>query len=426
MSELTLDLLRDAVKGGVVAIRARTELEPIGGPNDKVFPPTFGDEMRVPGQDRRTKYAVEMRRINGEAVLCVLLDSVASQANRFEEALLEEYDAGELQLPMVRADFRENKDDDPALDLSTLGGDGFLTALEVPHRIADALLRDCTLNGLPFRASPPGQRYTEASPSNATAVYELCPTALIFGVWDSTGPKGGLGSKFQRALVSEITGINVELGVKASSRIDPVNIQKKAGVIYQSKIPGEDWTFDIDNAKHEKGKPVLCGKDGAPSEINHGNIPPQVDMISGGVTLDSALQTTTLSLPALRRLRFPSKNDGQQQRAAELAARTALAALALASVTLQRAQGYDLRSRCAFRPLTAPKFELISSDGSDSREVTLSRDGALKLVREAAEQAAQAGMPAWDVAPIDLVPMKKLVRLIRESRRISAQDQEEV
>jgi hypothetical protein len=31
-------------------------------------------------------------------------------------------------------------------------------------------------------------------------------------MWDSTGPKGGLGPKFERAMVSEIVGIDAEVG----------------------------------------------------------------------------------------------------------------------------------------------------------------------------------------------------------------------
>lgn len=54
---------------------------------------------------------------------------------------------------------------------------------------------------------------------------------MIFGVWDSTGPKGGLGAKFQRALVSEIVGVNAEIGTKTSSRADPLQIRAAAKVV---------------------------------------------------------------------------------------------------------------------------------------------------------------------------------------------------
>src|SRR5690606_14699222 len=44
---LTYDVLLDAVAGGAAAIRSRTRLQPAGGPGDKVFPPTFGDTVRL-------------------------------------------------------------------------------------------------------------------------------------------------------------------------------------------------------------------------------------------------------------------------------------------------------------------------------------------------------------------------------------------
>lgn len=439
MPQLTYDVLRGAVDGAGIAIRSVTRLEPVGGPGDKLFPPTFGDEVYVPPPlddpnlqiNRRTKYAVEWRRVDRKSRLCVLLDSVSSQANRMEEALLDAWEAAELSFPMVRVDFTEQGHEDPAQDLSTLGGDGYLTVLEVPHRLADALLRDSLHDGVPFRFSDFGRRFTEASPANAGALYELCPTALVFGLWDSTGPKGGLGSKFQRALVSEIVGIGAELGVKTASRIDPTGIEKTT--IYEAADPDEVWTLDPEMAaKDNKGNPVPLKrggeKAGSPSVINHGNVKPSVDLLAGGVTIDYAEQTTVLSLAALRRLRFPRTPSGEalageRRRAAESAARTALAALGLAAIVYSRDKGYDLRSRCALRPLQGLVLELVTADGAEPAVYSLDRAGARQLLAEAARQAADAGMP-WRTEPIDLQPMPKLVALIRESRTKSVAEEE--
>lgn len=438
MTELPHEILRNAVAGNAIAFRTLSRLEPIGGPNDKVFPPTFGDEMWVPepmdteraAPKRKTKYALEWRRVDGQPRLCVVLDSVPSQANRLEEALLEAWTMERARFPMVRVDFTALTHEDAALDLSSVGGDGYITALEAPHRLADALLRDSTLDGVLFRASDPGRRFTESSPSNATPLYELCPTALIFGVWDSTGPKGGLGSKFQRALVSEIAGVGIELGVKTASRLDPLAIEITP--IYEAADPEEGWTADPDSAKKAKKEPVLYkrkgDKSGKPSVINHGNVTPSVDAVAGGVTLDYAEQTTVLSLPALRRLRFPTGPGGarfnaEQQARVELTARTALAALALLAIAEQRERGYDLRSRCAFRPLSVLEFELLSGDGSESKRYTLSASTASELLRRAASDAAEAGLP-WHTDPIDLIPAEKLVDLIRRSRKLSVSEGE--
>src|SRR5580698_10318362 len=48
--------LRDGVAGDIVGFRSRTVFEPLGGPADKVFPPTYS----VP-ENAKTQYAVETR-----------------------------------------------------------------------------------------------------------------------------------------------------------------------------------------------------------------------------------------------------------------------------------------------------------------------------------------------------------------------------
>jgi CRISPR-associated protein Csb1 len=437
MPELTYDTLLEAVDGTAAGLRAVTRLEPLGGPSDKLFPPTFGDSVRLPvpiggaapADGHRTKYAVEWRRIGGVSRLSVLLDSVASQANRMELALLDGCERGELKFPYVRVDFTGETDDNPALDLSAMCGDGFVTTLEAPHRLADALLRDSLDDGgRPFRLSDAGRRFTEASPSNAAALFDLDPVSLVFGAWDSTGPKGGLGSKFQRALVSEIVGIGAELGTKTASRIDPAGIEKTE--VYEAKDAEQVWTIDPADAKGGPGKPVLLKrggeKAGSPAVINHGNIKPSTDPEAGGVTIDHAEQVTVLSLPALRRLRFSQKPDGTRiegddRRVAETAARTALAALGLAAVAYQRENGYDLRSRCALRPLGPLALELIPGDGGPPQSFSLGRRGAAALLAEAARAAADAGFP-WRSEPTTLKPAPKLVALIRKSRQLTVSE----
>lgn len=429
---LTYEVLEGAVAGTAAGFRSVTRLEPLGGPGDKLFPPTFGETVRVPvpiGEDReerrRTKYAVEWRRIEGQSRLCVLLDSVASQANRMETALLEGYQDKELSFPFVRVDFSSEVNDDPEFDLSCLGGDGYISTLQAPHRLADALLRDSLLDGVPFRESVPGRRFSQASPSNAGALLDLCPASLLFGIWDSTGLKSGPGSKYQRAIVSEIVGVGVEFGLRTASRIDPAEIEKTE--IYET--PDGDWTIDPSEAKQEKEKPVLYKrggeKAGTPAVINHGNVKPSSEPEAGGVTVDYAEQVTVLSLPALRRLRFPQRSDGtaidrEARSAVEITARTALAALGLAAIAYQRTNGFDLRSRCAMRALGPLSLELVRAEEPEGgpEVYSLDRDAAKELLDRAAQALKKVDMP-WRTEPVDLKPAAKLVALIRKSRALS-------
>ncbi len=226
---LDADGLRQLVSGDAVAIRGTATLEPAGGPGDKIFPPTHAvdEKNRKPG----AKYAFETRRIEGHDVRCVLIDSVQSQANRMEEALQALWEDEKIALPVVSVDF------------SSIAPEvGRVTSLTAPHRIADALLRDSLLGDHLFRLSKIGKSFTDASTKNATALFKVCPTGLVFGLWDSTGPKGGLGAKFQRALVSEIVGVNAANGSKTASRIDPLNIAKDSAVIYKAAASDEMWT----------------------------------------------------------------------------------------------------------------------------------------------------------------------------------------
>jgi CRISPR-associated protein Csb1 len=292
-----------------------------------------------------------------------------------------------------------------------------VTSLEAPHRIADAILRDSLLDGMAFRSSPLGRRLDNVDNRNATPLFELCPTALVFGLWDSTGPKGGLGAKFQRALVSEILGHEVQVGVRTSSRIDPLQIMKDSAKIYVA----EDnallrWTADENLAKKTKDKPTQFGKKGKPSEVNHGNVTPSFK--DGGVVIQRAVQCTVISLPALRRLRFPLTPDSNPAPEIDRAARTALAALGLCGATLARHDGCDLRSRCQLVPTQPLSWELLDEPGAPPKVFQLNRQTAIRLLREAVDAARMAGLP-WRQEKLSLTPSNALVELVRSSQQLA-------
>lgn len=407
MPELTYDDLRQAVEGAAVALRVRTDLQPAGGDGDKIAPPTYGDPQA--GAARQTKYAIESRVVDGKEHVTVLLDSVAAQANRLEEALLEGWERGELSFPVPFVDFTG---DERVADLDRI------TALEAPHRVADAIFRDSLLDGTLFRLSDVGIAITESRAGAATGLFRYCPTALLFGMWDSTGPKGGLGAKFQRAIVSEVVGFDATTGKAVGSRIDPLAIERDAVPIYQAADAGEGWTLDPSAAAiDDKGKPTAAIR---PSEINHGNVAPSIDERAGGVSVSCARQTLVLSFPALRRLRFPVGSDGavletDRRRVAEVSARTAVAALGVAAIAYQHELDFDLRSRCLLVPTHEPRVEVLRRDGAEPEIVTVSQQTAQDILDEAASRAASDGL-GWHTDELRLVPAPKLVTLIERSR----------
>lgn len=400
MEQLTLDTLKTAVAGRYAAIRRITRLQPADGA--KVFPPTYeGGE-----------YAFEPRKVRmlkGVAdVSSVLLDSVQSQSNRMELALQRAYDENRLKFPFIQVDFMTGETNPVLAEIRRV------TALEAPHRIADAIFRDAVYEGTPFRQSQFGQKLDAAKTYNATPIFELCPTALLFGFWDSTGPKGGLGAKVQRAIVSEIVGHEAVPGVRPSSRIDPLQIENNVDIYRKA---GGGWTLNEDEAeRNSKGELVKL----RPSEINHGNVTPSLRheddrtrkqvLNHGGVTIAEAVQTTVLSLAALRRLRFPLNGSTSPQ--ADIAARTVLAALGLAAICLLQEEGYDLRSRCLLDGKPGA-FEFVGR--GESLEFSLESDEAAVLIAEAAVEAKAIGLP-WPEEPITLQPSPELKQLIIKSR----------
>jgi CRISPR-associated protein Csb1 len=458
---LMFEALKNAVAGSAAAFRLTLKLEAV---SPKVFPPTY----------EGGKYATEDRIINGQRLPCVLLDSVPSQANRMELALQDAVDGGLIELPLVTSNFSKSKETEKNPHLKRFN----ITSLQAPHRIADAILRDSSLvedgkKPVKFKDTEIGKALDdEVDFSFATPLLKFAPHCLVFGMWHSTGDKRrAMGVKFARALVSEIVGVNAIPGVTTSSRLDPLGIQKlidkedEQGVkIYRAK--GGGWTLEKEEAEQKDNKPVLYGKKGKPSEINHGNVTPDIvyrkdktgnlilgdterpvmmvvfdneqergnkyvirderkPIAKGGFTIDYAEQTTVLSLPALRRLRFPAKPGEKSSPESDTAARTYLASLGLLGATLAVDAGYDLRSRCILRATNAVQWHLLGKPGDEDVTFVLDKEAAIKLYRAALDGVQKAKLPIH-LEEIILTPTDDLVTLVKRSMELTAAETGEV
>jgi CRISPR-associated protein Csb1 len=389
-----LQILDHGCRGGLTAIRSITTLQPAGGPGTKVYPPTYADGT----------YAFETRLIDGNRVETVLLDSVQSQANRFEEALLEAYRAGRIAMPVFEMEIR---------------GHETITSLTVPHRVHDAILRDSLWNGVPFRDSEQGKRLISARAWNATPFFEYAPTVLLFGTWDSQGGGGVNTAKIARSLASEIIGIEAVRGVRTSSRIDPLGIKLVRDVVARTE-DGQMWRF-VEPAGEGRKATKPEGKLVRPSEINHGNIAPSItgpDNGPGGVTFREAVQTTVLSLAQLRKLRFPGA-DHKTSADRDAAGRAVIAALGLYVVALAQEDGYQLRSGCQLVPVAAPSFEAIGRTAGERTEFALDAEAAGTALALALEAAARHDLK-WRSGRIPLEPRPDLVKLVEYSDRAVA------
>lgn len=398
MTTLDLKQLRESVLNDA-ALRRRQRLQPIGGQGDKIYPPTYpGERTNAP-----PRHVYELRKLpEQKEAWCVLVDSVQSQANRLEESLLGLIQSNEVSIPHLFVDFEGQG----------LEGIHHITSLDAPHRVYDAIFRDSLLDKKSFMQSPIGERIAKASPADASALLEVSPTALLFGVWHSTGEGGGLGAKFARSLVSEIMAVDVPVevsearngeietrtfGRRTGSRIDPLGVLRKVEV-YRG---ADGWATSL----KEAGKGA---KQVRPSEINHGNIAPSV--VPLGITCDYLDHTFALSFASLRRLRFGSPEK-------DVAARVFLAALGLLAMAEQDSRGYALRSRCDLVCEGSNGFEIVHPDGT-TEKITLSRTDAITLYKEAFEAARKAGFQFVD-KPLRLEPQEKLVAIVKRSQELA-------
>jgi CRISPR-associated protein Csb1 len=381
--------LHSAVQS-TAGLRLRLRLQPLYGSGEIVFPCTVAGG----------KYQISNRRIPGydQSVPCAILDSVQSQANRMEDALLGDIRAGKLKLPHLETDFSQVE--------GLVKKIGKITCFEAPHRIFDAILRDSVNgDGKHFPLTELGQKVINANAKDATAIFRVSPASLLFGSWDSTGVSGGLGEKYTRCVVSELVGINAEQAARSGTRIDPLNI---AGAIDPEKILKESkdemWSLIAKNRKNLK----------KPSELNHSSVPWEggsEKLPHGGVSCDYIQQSTTVSFAALRQLHFSVGGKDQSS-----FAHAVLAAIALHAAALNTERGWHLRSRCDLTLDDGVSAEWEILGGSTARKETLSADATRAVLNDAIAKAKEVGLP-WNDEPIRLTPSSALQKLVVASQK---------
>lgn len=363
-------LLRGVSGGGDDAgIRLVSGYKPSGGPGTRLMPPSY------PGG-----YVTEERVLDDGVFPVVLLDSYQSQANRVEEALLEARDEDRLKLPLF-----EMKVEVPPWSLR-------LTSFDFPHRYADAYLRDSTIAGERFDQTEIGKAFRIAQPTDAAALYQHDPGSLVFGAWNSH--RNGRQPKFSRAYRSETLGICWQKASRKGGRLDPLNLTGSVDDI--TKREG-DWQFTL--TKKTKGTQLAA--------IGHGNALAK-DPPPGGVTVTDVRRLAFVSFAQLARLRFP---DSSQD--AQLAARAALAALALAGdrLAFDRA-GVVYRSGCE---LTLKTDEVCwEQRGAPPEPLELRTAEALALFVHAVAHAADLGL-AMSTETIAIEPTEALRNAIEHA-----------
>jgi len=308
-------LLRDITGNpNAVAITMRRTLAPLDGTDAPVFPPTYPAPEK--GQHRHgTPYTINELR---DGTLVADLDSVQSQANRMEAAF-----AGPLARMVPQHAIR--------------AGERVVSLVELPHRLADAVARASDLRE-PIRAAM--EAYAAGDPG---AVAKLCPTALIYGAWDSRDTQ----IKIPRAVRSEIRAYDVSIATRSA------------------QFTG---TFDADElelTETEWKKGADVGFAPTPSVNAHGGV-----YVHGEI-----VHTASIILAPLRR--------------GDAVLADYLLGLALAGLD-HAMRETRLRVSCELLPAGPAHWQLVSADGR--REDIAIEDIASQLARAADAWAAAAGV----------------------------------
>lgn len=347
-----------------------------------VYPPTYD----------QGKHLFRPAWIDGEKRDAVLLDSVQSQANRVEEAILEALGRGAIIYPDIE------------LKIAASTGNESYSVLQLSHRVYDASLRMATVDGAAFAQSCIGRRIYAARMDKATALYEHAPITLLLGGWDSHGGGGPLVAKLPRLLTSEIVGIDAQPVTRGATKVDPMDIRKDAGPIYESKDPTR--LIEID-----KSKAGNKTKEFKPSEKGFGSVP---NLTERGAVIVEAIQTSLISCAAVRRLRFEMQ-DGSYSDSRNLAGRTAIVALGLYGLLAQMDNGYYLRSGCDLIPIDEPKLEIIGRTMNETETYPINADVALESLRACVKTAEEQGLYLRK-EKITAEADERLVTLIERSR----------
>ncbi len=363
--------------------------------------PAMSDGLVYPPTYEQGQHIFRPAWINGERREAVLLDSVQSQANRIELAILAAHRRGYLHYP------------DISLSVPTSREVERYSVLELSHRIYDAALRLCTIDGVAFPQTALAQGVYNARTDRATALFTQAPITLVLGGWDSHGGGGPMVAKVPRLLTSEIVGLDAQPTQRGAVKFDPMDIRKDAGPLYASKDPTRRHEIDKKFAADPKDK----GK--RPSEVGLGNVP---NFAPRGAVITEAIQTSVISFTAARRLRFENE-DGGSTNGRDLAGQVATVALGLYGLLAQMETGYNLRSGCDLLPLATPNLEIIGQSLEDRVMHSLDAAAAREVLVLALE-AAQAQGLRWRHEAIQAIADERLVTLIERSRASQSRGEE--
>jgi CRISPR-associated protein Csb1 len=310
-----------------VAIVLTEQLEPSGGADAIIFPPTYarrkGDHPYAITTIRTDVPAQEAAKTGVEANICDL-DTFGAQANRMEPAFKRAPLSSLVPQLFINAKAKS-------------GADGVrVSLLDAAHRIADGAVRFAAEFG-----DEAAKAITAlAKDINADVLARLAPTSLVFGFWDSRASQ----YKFPRILSSTIRASNVA-ALKRSAQFNPTFDPATIGLVIEEEA--SETVADAD----EKDPLSKEGLRAAPAVDTHGGV-----RVYGYI-----VRRTEINLVALRALAVATNHQVNEEESIKL--RRYLLSLALVAGRFQFA--HNLRQGCL----------LVSKDGTEALVQTVFPSG---------------------------------------------------
>jgi len=306
-----------------VALVLRQKLVPVEGSDAVIFPPTYADAKENYNIDTLS----DGRRV-------VTIDSEGSQANRMEPMFKK---GGPLE-GLV-----------PQIDIDVKGK--VVSLLDAGHRLADAVVRSS-----PLREEAKAAFKALYETDDATAIAQIAPTSLVFGVWDSRGSS----AKVPRIVRSVVRGWDVDRLTRSAQYNPAVNYLEIEGL------------FEEDDKKKLEGdtKSAIAqlGYVHVPAVGGHGGV-----LVRGDITRD-----VTVNLIVLRRLK------GRDEATTTVLRQYILALSLLAA--LEEHDGF-YRQGCLLVPDGEAQWEVVSRTGK--RSPTTLDKAAIKELATKAKNALQ-------------------------------------
>lgn len=389
---MDLSLLLNAVERSSV-IRYTLKLS-TSSTDGLVCPPTYAPSRR----GDPPYIAFRKAYVEGQVRDVVVLDSPQSQSNRVEAAILAARRAGRIDYPDIEIRFPGTS------------GEPVYSVLQLSHRIYDAVMRACTLDGRAFFDTDVGRSLQAARVDNAEALLRHAPVTLALGAWDSNGGGGPLAAKIPRLLTSEIMGLDAAPADLSATKFDPMDIRSNVAELLPSGDSTRRFEIKGHTSKSTKDKPKK------PSEFGFGSVP--ATATPRAAVVSSALQTSVLSCAGLRHLSFP-RASGERDAGRDQAGRAVLAALALFGLVAQNEAGYRLRSRCELLPQDDGRLEVIGRTLAQVEQTELHTDAAAALLKAACHHAQDFGL-GFRPEVLQLEADDRLQELVRRSREAAA------